>query len=520
MFIFLPFLISILYLLSFSFVNPLLTASSNGLKKFSSFNADKYNKNLIYRQYPISLVVVFPIFDKFDCQPNMGLIPRFSNSIKANYTAIVILRTLQCASVLQPLSYLNTMTFILQQNSYPSVVSVIWPVRKYDRVILGAPGSELNNFSPSISDPISYQVVSDTSFSDYAFNNPDTVYTLYNEENPWSMGQKFLNLITSKSSLQAVNLLLFVISIIALACVGSRFRLKGKIQLSLLLSSIFLLGGDLVFSWSNATDIRYQFYQLSILLPCLFSNLFAVLSWTWIVLGLKLVPIKAFRIAIIVESVLLAISLLVLIIFLYFDRYKASSLESWYNTGLYIILGLIISITIIITIYFISKALNFCPLFFEIAKLVNGQRLTLYILMSRVVFLLVLLSTFLDVFFVRSFDSWASFSLFHSISIAIYMIITLLTVNKFQAIQAASYNISTTSDSQQEEILAQNARNLILAANSNTEEPDAEERHNNVNSFNVRSDLAFGHHTANCNLNLNDSSVNTRNSYLSSGIYF
>lgn len=511
-------LVSILSLLT---VNSMLTTNSNNSVTFYSFSAAHNRVNPNFSQRPVSIIVVSPNFNNADCSPDMSSIPKFSNSSKAENTAIMIFRTPQCSSVLKPLSFLNDMVVKLQQNSYPNVVSILWPVRIYDRVILGAPGSELDNFSPSIIDSMNYQIVTDTSFSDYALNNPNAVYTLYNEANPWSMDQMSFNVLSWKSAIQAVKLLLFVISIVAFGCVASRSRLKGKLQLSLLLTALLLLGGDLVFSWCNVTDIRYQFYQLFLLLPCLFSNLFAVLSWTTIVLRLKLIPIKTFRVAIIIESMLLTAALFVLIAWLYLDKYQAGNLTYWYGTVLYIVLGFLVSIPVFIIAWFISKAHNFCPLFFTIAKLINGQRLTMYILMTRIIFMLVLTSTFLNVFFVKSFDNWVSFSLFNNISLVFYMVITLLTVNKFQSIQTASFIMNSMNQSQQDDITMQPTHETFLADkiagtetfNMNAEQFTPHSSHTQPGSHN-------GSETPEPNMNINGHCCMGNNAHLGTGIHF
>ncbi|KAI9293551.1 hypothetical protein K502DRAFT_350900 [Neoconidiobolus thromboides FSU 785] len=383
--------------------------------------------------------IYIPELDDSSCEFKTKNIKKNSSNNNSTLTTIIYQPNLNCISYISPLSNILSFQNKLIENGYPAIGSIVIVSLKDDLRILGSPSSLVYNPFTKY-DNISYILVPDfidiNQISDYK----NLLY--YDSRNLWTDNLTSINGLSFSISFKVLKFILIFSQIILAGFVASRTKFRGRLQLGLLLVGILQLGGDWLTSLLNGTYQTVTFYSTVILLPAAIINSLVVLNWTNIVYRLNTrVKIQPFRVATIIESVLINVLIILRIILLlalnnlWSLKYDTVN-SNWYSILNYFIFSLSCIIPLIMGVSFVCLAMQFCPIFHATARLINAQWFTMFILMTRVSFSLLLVSDHLLKLLSYSPSQHNSFSILNDITLIAYNTMILLTVIKIQSISS------------------------------------------------------------------------------------
>ncbi|KAJ9062120.1 hypothetical protein DSO57_1014004 [Entomophthora muscae] len=256
-----------------------------------------------------------------------------------------------------------------------------------------------------------------------------------NEVNPWSLLLDSPTQFAWTVAFRVLKFLLLMVQFILCGFVCARTHFRGKLQIFLLVVGILQLGGEQVLSWMAADALVMRLYSAAMLLPACIVNSMVVLSWCNIVWRLKTsVVIGPFKAGAVFESVTLSFSIVLqLFLVICCDRWIGND-AVWF-TALRLLLLLLMSVfPTLMGVWFFRIAQNFCPIFHATAKLINAQWFTMFILLTRIFFIINLLSYFLTMLWVETPGKYVAFHTMNAIFTVAYNVMIVLTVLKMQAI--------------------------------------------------------------------------------------
>lgn len=355
----------------------------------------------------------------------------------ANFTSIVIIPTRDCHDYLVPVINFSVISRHLSKLGFSPVSSIIFCEVQHQRLPVASPDSTIYSstaeFLPLLN--MTYHVAPHYSLANLLSNTTGWRGKIINQINPWSLALNSPTQFSWTVAFRVVKFLLVMAQFILCGFVCVRTQFRAKLQIFLLLVGILQLGGDQVLSWMTVNGLTARLYSSVMLLPACIVNSMVVLSWCNIVWRLKTsVIIGPFKLGVVFESMTLCLAILFqLFLVLCSDRWIGLE-GSWFALSRLILLITLTSFPTVMGVWFFRIAQNFCPIFHATAKLINAQWFTMFILLTRIFFIINLSSYLLIMLFVESPKKYIAFHTMNDISTIAYNIMIVLTVLKMQAI--------------------------------------------------------------------------------------
>lgn len=359
------------------------------------------------------------------------------NGSLANYTALAIIPTTRCHDYLVPLADFATTARQLTKRGFAPVSAVIFCQAEGQRLPSGSPDSTI--YSPSAGFVpwmnISYHVAPQPSLASLLSGARGLEGVVVNELNPWSVLLDSPAQFAWTVAFRVLKFLLLMVQFILCGFVCARTQFRARLQMFLLAVGILQLGGEQVLSWAAADGLTVRLYAAAMLLPACIVNSMVVLSWCNIVWRLKTsVIIWPFKAGAVCESVTLGSSIVVqLFLVMCLDRWIGNG-SVWFGCLRLLLLLTMAVFPTLMGVWFFRVAQNFCPIFHATAKLINAQWFTMFILLTRVFFIVNLLSYCLTMLWVESPARYVAFHTMNEVSTVAYNVMIVLTVLKMQAI--------------------------------------------------------------------------------------